>query len=75
MTQINRYLDNTQLEDGKTYTCRLTGELHLCVFEPTKWTDTQQGRIVSSFRVLMRYFNKVTGMYIDINPVNNQYYE
>lgn len=67
------WLQGDELLNGQMYTCRLTGLQMLCIHEPTKWTDTQEGRCVASFRVLMRYYNHLTGLYIDLTPVNYQF--
>lgn len=66
-------LHGDQLENGKVYRCRLSGVFCLCNHEPLQWTQTQEGNAVTKFRVIMRYYNVITGLFVDINPIHYQF--
>jgi hypothetical protein len=53
----------TDLEANKVYRCRLSGQKIWMRCIPLKFTDTQQGRVVSESRLDGMYFNQVTGLY------------
>lgn len=67
-----RYLKVDQLEEGKTYQCRLSG-IHILIKKtPVKFTDTFQGKSVSEWGVTGLFYNHQTGGFNEIQLTDFQ---
>lgn len=62
----------TDLKPNQIYKCRLTGLKIWMRQIPIRWTDTQQGKVISEYRLDGMYFNQVTGLYTFIEVSDHQ---
>lgn len=65
----------SDLVEGRTYACRLSGLKLLTRKVPLKVVESMQGSQVVEWKLSCMYFNPQTGSYQQVDPVDNQLVE